>query len=459
MRRQISCLFFVFLVSANCRLVAAQRDAKVSALDVSAKQKLQSIERGKRAVKSVVAPFSLGKLDNVWQAWGLKAKPKDFDQQVLKRYGLIAAPQKDNDFPIGLKEFKSAFGNGTGENCLFCHAGSIAGQTIIGLGNASLDAQSLLEDLNATTMIKMQLPFALSTGRGVIEAAAGSIFLLRMRDSELNRQLPNKLEIQGQLNHDLPAWWLRKRKQTMFHTGSTSVMSVRSNLSFLMTPTNDAKFIKSQEPKFRDIKNYIMSLDAPKYPFPIDKQAAGRGELFFNKTCSECHGTYGKDREYPNRIVPLDEIGTDRRLAEFTPIQDLKYYQESWIYRETGPDGEPLHLLNHGGYQAPPLDGVWATAPYFHNASVPTISHVLNSKTRPKVFTRSFKTHREAYDEQRLGWKTTQVDASKLKTMSKWERRRVTNTSDTGRGNGGHTFGDKLTDTERNDLLEYLKSL
>jgi hypothetical protein len=66
-------------------------------------------------------------------------------------------------------------------------------------------------------------------------------------------------------------------------------------------------------------------------------------------------------------------------------------------------DGKPLHLLNYGGYQTPPLDGVWATAPYFHNGSVPTIAGVLESKSRPSIYTRSFSTEKDAYDQQRVG--------------------------------------------------------
>ena len=57
------------------------------------------------------------------------------------------------------------------------------------------------------------------------------------------------------------------------------------------------------------------------------------------------------------------------------------------------------------GYQAPPLDGIWATAPYFHNGSAPTVYHVLNSKARPKIFTRSYRTDLDAYDAVKLGWK------------------------------------------------------
>src|SRR5256885_8025425 len=42
------------------------------------------------------------------------------------------------------------------------------------------------------------------------------------------------------------------------------------------------------------------------------------------------------------------------------------------------------------GYIAPPLDGIWATAPFFHNGSVPTLEGVLDSTKRPAKWTRSF---------------------------------------------------------------------
>ena len=135
------------------------------------------------------------------------------------------------------------------------------------------------------------------------------------------------------------------------------------------------------------------------------------------------------------------------------------YYRASWLYRETGAKGEPYHLLNHGGYQAPPLDGIWATAPYFHNASVPTIADVLDSKSRPAIFTRTFKTDEDAYDQQSVGWKITRLEPNATKRTTAHEQRRITNTSQPGRGNQGHTFGDKLSPDQRKAVLEYLKTL
>jgi hypothetical protein len=102
---------------------------------------------------------------------------------------------------------------------------------------------------------------------------------------------------------------------------------------------------------------------------------------------------------------------------------------------------------------------VWATAPYFHNGSVPTVYHVLNSKARPKVFTRSFGTGKEDYDPAKLGWKVTEPAGPPGPEAPAVERRKVYDTGLRGRGNGGHTFGDKLTEGERAAVIEYLKTL
>src|SRR5690606_32251456 len=55
------------------------------------------------------------------------------------------------------------------------------------------------------------------------------------------------------------------------------------------------------------------------------------------------------------------------------------------------------------GYVAPPLDGIWATAPYFHNGSVPSIELVLDSSERPTYWRRVDYDSRN-YDWATLGW-------------------------------------------------------
>ena len=101
------------------------------------------------------------------------------------------------------------------------------------------------------------------------------------------------------------------------------------------------------------------------------------------------------------------------------------------------------------GYIAPPLDGIWVTAPFFHNASVPDLEGVLNSKARPKYWTRDF--NNPVYDYENIGWKYKEENAPGGSATF--------NTTKPGCGNQGHYFGDKLSDAERDAVIEYLKTL
>lgn len=83
----------------------------------------------------------------------------------------------------------------------------------------------------------------------------------------------------------------------------------------------------------------------------------------------------------------------------------------------------------------------------------------MNSKTRPAKFTRSYRTEEADYDHQRMGWKTTLASVDPPDSMHPIEKRRIYDTTQPGRGNRGHTFGDKLSDDERTALIEYLKML
>jgi hypothetical protein len=95
-------------------------------------------------------------------------------------------------------------------------------------------------------------------------------------------------------------------------------------------------------------------------------------------------------------------------------------------------------------YPAKPLVGIWATAPYLHNGSVPTIWHLLmpQSKRPPK-----FKVGHRDYDPKNLGYVVIT------------EGGRLFDTSLSGNLNTGHEYGINLTENEKRALIEYLKSL
>jgi hypothetical protein len=88
---------------------------------------------------------------------------------------------------------------------------------------------------------------------------------------------------------------------------------------------------------------------------------------------------------------------------------------------------------------------VWATAPYLHNGSVPTLHDLLlPAKDRPKTFPLG---HRD-YDPVKVGYTTPEGKPLFLFDTSK-----------IGNGNGGHEFGTNLGEADRVALIEYLKTL
>jgi mono/diheme cytochrome c family protein len=400
--------------------------------------------------------------ENVWKQWpGVKEKPADLSRAIMERYGLHSAPFDNGGYPMGMREAPVLFQKGVASDCMLCHGGSIAGKSYIGLGNATGDMQSLYEDLNAASGRKRATPFTFSHVRGTNEAGSMSVFLIAFREPNLSVRKPAlELDQRDHLCEDVPAWWLLHKKKTMYYTGGTPARSVRSLMQFMMHPLNGPEVFEKEEVAFRDVQAFLLSLRPPKYPFPIKADLAKQGEALFTDNCSKCHGTYGEKWTYPNKIIPIDVIGTDRTRFEGISEKFGKYYNKSWFAKEkTGWMGDEYLISSTAGYQAPPLDGIWATAPYLHNGSAPTVYHVLNSKARPKFFTRSYRTDKDEIDTVNLGWKITALEKGADPEAPGLERRKVYDTTLPGRNNTGHTFGDKLSDEERRAVIEYLKTL
>ncbi|MEI6541649.1 MAG: cytochrome c [Planctomycetota bacterium] len=422
-----------------------------------------AVERGRQALLSksyAPALVSQGAYDRLWQQWS-HAAPKDFKAAVLERYGLHEAPYQNDGFPMGLRKALSATGDeiGVGYDCLLCHAGSINGQSLIGLGNSSLEWQSLFDELFESEGVPHGIPIPFSHVRGTTEAAAAIVHLMQIRDENLNFRLPVKIAFEGPICEDVPAWWLMKKKRHLYHPGSHPGESVRIGMAFLLHPLNRGEEIKNAEADYRDIREFILSLKAPPYPFPINKNLAATGEGLFNINCAACHGTYGENEQFPSKVVELSVIGTDPVLVEQFAVYAQEAYNKSWFGKEQSSDGRHLQARATDGYQAPPLDGVWATAPYFHNGSVPTVGGVLDSQSRPRIFTRSFRTDGESYDPVNLGWKYQTLDVAPLLSLPQIQQRRVYDTTQRGRSNAGHPFGDQLSKEDRQAIIEYLKTL
>ncbi len=417
------------------------------------------VDRGRAALlgRSFLSPaWSRDAFLNAGAQWEGRAidvasEPDVYRTAFADRYGLHVASYPNGGLPMGLRPAGEA--GGIQVDCLLCHGGSIGGTSYVGLGNTQLDAERLFRELTvADGMRPPPVLFTVNTARGTVNAGQMSAVLLAMRNRDLSvRRFP--LPLASKFSElDTPAWWLLKKKQTMYFDGRTDARSVRTLMQFMLAELSREQF-EALEPTFREIRAYLLSLEAPKYPFPIDTVRADRGRMVFERECARCHGTYGDVPTYPNKIVELDVIGTDpvRALAPSKAL--ISHYNGSWFGQEYPADETMI------GYQAPPLDGIWATAPYLHNGSVPTLAQLLDSESRPGRFLRPLSTSFDDYDPERVGWRFEEVPADQTPPAGSDTARRLFDSSRFGLDKGGHTFGDGLDADERRDLIEYLKSL
>lgn len=405
-------------------------------------------------------------IDRLWTVWeeaekaqAQQADPLERRRLTFERYGWATRPGEDY---TGLPLDYTADGQGSlVTNCFSCHGGRVAGVTIPGVGNTHVDLTTLATDLarlraadagrDPSKVSDVLAPFQtpLSFHRGVTNAVIFAPVFAALRSAKLGRQYTEHPELL--LHHDMnpPPWWNFKKK-TRIYADAFAPKTPRQLMPFAMSPTfSDEKF-RSFEPNFVHIYQYIEELPAPKYPYAVDAALAERGKGLFETTCAECHGTYGPGGEFPNRVVPLEEVGTDERRFRAIDQERRVAANQGWLQYF----GEHPVDVESKGYLAQPLDGIWASAPYFHNASVPTLWHLMNPSKRPKIWRRS----ENGYDQQRVGLEVAEFEAVP-ENLSSRERRQYYDTTHVGNSAAGHTFPDALSDDEKIAVIEYLKTL
>jgi mono/diheme cytochrome c family protein len=357
-------------------------------------------------------------------------------------------------------------------NCLQCHAQVFDGNLVMGLGNTFIDFSDD-KKINVKNLRKVEQflnvfpgkraeaaenfirvgktigPLLHTKVRGVNAADRLAAVLAAHRDPETFkwRDTPFLAVPEQVIPTDVPAWWLLKKKHAMFYNGfgrgDFGKFLMASNL-LTVNDTSESAEVDSHMP---DLLAYINSLTPPKYTREINIEVAKRGEQIFINNCSGCHGTYGSEAYYPNLLIPAETIGTDSMLysSNYSNPQFIEWFNRSWFTK----GDHPARLEPFNGYIAPPLDGIWITAPFLHNGSVPTLEALLNSKLRPTYWSRNFE--KPVYDYEAVGWS--------YDSLGNGDRSGIYNTTFPGYGNMGHSFSDELTDEERKALIEYLKTL
>lgn len=402
--------------------------------------------------------------DALWEVWeepsrtaAEKADPAARRKLTLERYGLQTAPGRDvMDIPL---QYVATPSGGWTTNCFSCHGGKVLGQTIPGLPNSHVALETMQEDLHAYLKKHDRLDLVADNGMpgvplggsiGTTNAVVFGVALGSQRDLALRyipgRELPPMLHH----DHDAPPWWNVKHKKFLYADGFAT-KAHRALMPFLMLPQTGPEKFAEWEDDFRDILAYIEALEPPKYPFAIDHALAAEGQQAFNRVCADCHGTYGPGGQYPEKNIALDVVGTDPlRWKALTPGGRLGH-QVSWF----GEKGKHKVNANPEGYVAPPLYGIWASAPYLHNGSVPTLWHLFHSDRRPIVWTRS----EDGYDQQRVGLEIAELGDIPAEAAAPAQRRRYFDTRVPGKSAAGHEFPEELSEQEKSAVIEYLKTL
>lgn len=358
-------------------------------------------------------------------------------------------------------------------NCLICHGGTFDGELIIGLGNEFLDFSedplAGAEGIGLTVSdgagaaawsrwadrIGAIAPYMITDTVGVNPAPNLTMALMAHRDPEDLTWYPEpRLEPPPRepLPVSVPPWWRMSKKHAMFYHGGGRGDHTRYMMMKSLVCTDDTEEAERIYDWFVDLRAYLASLEPPAYPYPIDAERAEQGRAVFERSCSACHGHYGDETSYPNLIIGLDEIGTDPAYAEQAVEAErfIRWFNGSFYGRDAEARPAP-------GYVAPPLDAVWATAPYLHNGSVPNLAALLDSTIRPTWW--RHRTDPREYDTETLGWRHVELSHGKDGASDDVEARAIYDTTRRGYGNGGHAFGDALDDAERRAVLEYLKTL
>jgi hypothetical protein len=117
------------------------------------------------------------------------------------------------------------------------------------------------------------------------------------------------------------------------------------------------------------------------------------------------------------------------------------------------PDTTRSPYASLSAYKGRSLNGIWATAPYLHNGSVPSLYALLLPPRAPG----SPANGEYRPDQFRVGSREFEPDVVGLKSQG--YKGFTFDTSKPGNSNAGHIYGTNLTPAERKDLIEYLKTL
>lgn len=393
-----------------------------------------AVNRGRSNVltRAYFQPFSTGTgFYNLFKRWGYTSRPADFDQQVQRRYGLIASdwanpyplpgenPATTNGgtgkLPLGLVQNKDANGKYNGlisSTCSGCHDSRLGTSSETpftwGRANDAGDAGLLQTDLfhsNGIAFLDLA-PLPWSVGRGGSDAIGIIDLLPALFDMDSLGLVPSLLEFfpTGAAGMSkAPNWWYRAFKTRQFWDGALTSDNVRSEMAFgIANLLRTGPQRRALTAEFEDNNAFFLSLSPPQYSGAIDTALAEQGAVLFherdlwangananiprtagNGSCASCHGVYApryaadpaflpdvRLKGVSGMITPIETIGTDpSRMGLMADQRKRRAWNSSYLAYN---DESPLHP----GYFDDPISSALRRVPRaaYDNALGPVFS-------------------------------------------------------------------------------------
>lgn len=422
----------------------------------------------------------------------------------------IPNPNADKKLFMGTTIVKRFGADGFTFSCTGCHSASLFGKTILGMTNrfprandyfvlgkkaaklmnydlfryvtsASPEEMRLLKDsMENIVHIESTNPIALGLDTSLASVALSLSH--RVQDEYATKDYVQAMHPRFNQLRKVPAdskplpWWNVKYKNRFLADGSV----VSGNPVFTNFLWNEIGrgtdlheleiWLDENEQIIKELTTMVFATEAPKYTdfFPVSKidvASARRGEQVYLNTCKGCHGVYEKHWEsgiqttkviYP-KLTKVIDVGTSSKRYEGINFfaNDLNRLH---LMKKMGTVVEPQK-----GYVPPPLVGIWARWPYFHNNSAPNLCTVLTeSSKRPKKYYSGEAIDKETdYDDECNGYPLGE------RTPKHWKKSdHEFDTTKVGMSNSGHDQGifikegkEILSPENKKDLIMFLKTL
>lgn len=401
-------------------------------------------------------PRAEGQCLFLYETWGTEAldewPPVDFMVGLLQSEAAFFGPQFSNfgflpdpndDLPIGLKR-GTEDPTKLHETCAMCHVGELPdGRLWLGAPNGALDPGRFKVEINKRWV---------AAGHPSLMTPLGEQKALELGPGRVNSESSDYPDV---VAADFPPYFSLAQRTHLNYLGTGGNVRTEVYLSIYSfgagSPNDEtAKVPFPTDMKLDTFLAFFGAMGSPAGPAG-DQALITQGKAVFDAaSCGSCHHvddiskddvvTYDKTAGAVEHLPgedPMFPRGTIRTDGQHRVLVDGNGPSDAGA-GDGGIDQGYIDLIQFivkhnlqagatDGYRPSDLHGVWATAPYLHNGSVPTLEDLLSpAASRPAMWMRN-------------GFL---IDTQKL-----------------GNGAMGHEFGASLSAPDKTALIAYLKSL